>query len=320
MLGFFKKLNKQENKSSNSRRITSDKPANSGDFVINKKSEGLEKKTLSSKIHSEKVRGFVRHFLQFLFVLTVTSGIALLCAAGYRHATTSSYFEFKNAVVSGNERLGEQDLLKAADIKLGQNIFSIDINAVKNNIQENAWVQDVNIVRRLPGTLAIRIVEHKPRALINFDVLYLVNDTGKVFKRWVRGDPISSPIITGISREEYLSSPSTVENVLCDAIDLADRYAASGLERTAPLQEIYREPDMGFSMTVGEDPIYIKFGKGPYKKKITRLGELLSRFAQEKQRPEQIFFDNEIRPDRITVKMKQGENVEEKTINKKKIE
>jgi hypothetical protein len=101
-----------------------------------------------------------------------------------------------------------------------------------------------------------------------------------------------------------------VETILCDAIDLADRYTASGLERIAPLQEIFREEDDGFSLTVGTDPTYVKLGKGPYKTKLTRLSTLLARLMRERQRPGQIFFDNEIRPDRITVKFKEKQTEE----------
>jgi hypothetical protein len=144
-------------------------------------------------------------------------------------------------------------------------------------------------------------------ALVNLDVLYLVDDMGRVFKRWAKEDPLPSPVITGISREHYIEHPKQVEMILCDAVDLSNRYKSGALQKLAPLDEVHREADGGFALTAGADPVYIKFGRGPYRKKLARLSTLMARLAREGGRPAIIFFDNEVRPDRITVKMKPDE-------------
>jgi cell division protein FtsQ len=96
--------------------------------------------------------------------------------------------------------------LTSAGITLGVNIFAIDLASARQKLLENPWVESAEIVRRLPGSIFIRIQERKPRALVNLDVLYLVDDMGRVFKRWVRGDPVLSPVVIGISRETYIQS------------------------------------------------------------------------------------------------------------------
>lgn len=296
MLGFLKKNKGAENGQSGNRRRTEPMKSPAPFAAMPEETHSVAK--------GPRIQGLAKQVLQFLLAAIVTAFMVFLAVAAYRHATSSDYFKFVEVEISGNDRLTREEILSAAGLTLGTNIFSTDVLSAKSLLLQNSWIENAEVVRRLPGKVTIRVTEHKARALVNFDVLYLVDDTGKVFKRWVRGDTIPSPVITGISREEYIQSPGTVEGVLCDAIDLAARYAAMGLERSAPLQEIYREPDMGFSLTVGEDPIYIKFGRGPYKQKLTRLSALLKRLAQENKRPGQIFFDNEIRPDRITVKLK----------------
>jgi hypothetical protein len=56
------------------------------------------------------------------------------------------------------------------------------------------------------------------------------------------------------------------------------------------------------------EPVYVKFGGGPYRKKIKRLAAVLNRLRRDGHSPSMIYFDNEIRPNRITVKLRIKEN------------
>ncbi len=300
MLGVLKKRKKEEAIAmfANRRRV----PVEKAESKVN-----AELSDDAASLRTARFSGAAKVALQLVLAAGATAFVVLGGIAAYRHATTSDYFKFATVEISGNSRLKNDEVLSAAGLNLGTNIFSTDVVRAEAGLLQNPWIETAEVIRHLPGTIVIRVTERKARALVNLDVLYLVDDMGRVFKRWVRGDPVPSPIITGISREEYIQSPSSIEAVLCDALDLADRYTSVGLERTMPLQEIFREPDLGFSLTVGEDPVYVKFGKGPYKKKLARLAQLLRRLAGDNKRPGQIFFDNAIRPDRITVKLKREE-------------
>jgi cell division protein FtsQ len=254
-----------------------------------------------------KLRGWMRGVLRACFALAVTGLVVLAGAGAYRHATTSDYFAFKVAEISGGKRLGDASILEAAGLVQGQNIFSVDVARVRRALLTHPWIAEAEVARQLPGRLRIDIVERRAKVMVNFDVLYLVDDTGKVFKRWKWGDPIPSPVVTGIAREEFVESSEAVEDILRDAIDLADRYRASGLEKVAALAEIHREMDGGFSLTVGDDPTYVRFGRPPYRNKLVRLAALFFRLNQDGNTPAVIYFDNEIRPDRITVKLKKDD-------------
>lgn len=254
-----------------------------------------------------RVHSWFRTLARLGLAGVITAAVVFAGVMGYRHITTSSYFAFRDPDITGEQRLSEAEILDTGGLTLEENIFGIDLASVKRKLLGHPWIAEADVGRKLPGKLEIRIVERKARAIVNFDVLYLVDDTGKVFKRWKRGDPMPTPVITGISREQFVENSASVEDILRDAIDLADRYRASGLNKQAALAEIHWEMDGGFSLTAGDDPVYIRFGKGPYRNKLTRLSTLLAKLASDKARPAIIYFDNEIRPDRITVKLKRDE-------------
>jgi len=240
-----------------------------------------------------------------LFVAGLVTG---LCVWGgvlaYRHATSADYFAVDEIALAGNERLCETEVFAVGKVALGMNIFSVDVDEVAARLRGQPWIADAAVSRQLPRSLSIEVVERKAEAMVLFDVPYLVDDAGEVFKRWVAGDPRPRPILTGFTREEFANDEEIVRAGIRDAIALARRYRSTGIERRAPLHEIHREVGGSFSLTIGEDAFYVKFGKGPYRKKLRRLSSLLTQIERDGQRPAMVFFDNEVRPDRVTVKVK----------------
>ena len=232
---------------------------------------------------------------------------ALLAAGGvlaYGHATSAEYFAVDEIRIDGHKRLGRTEVLAVARVEPGMNIFAVDVDEVADRLRAHPWIADAAASRQLPRSLAMEVVERKAEAMVLFDVPYLLDDSGEVFKRWVAGDPRPRPILTGFTREEFAVDEEIVRTGIRDAISLARRYRAAGIERRAPLHEIHHEVDGSFSLTIGEDPFYVRFGKGPYRSKLRRLASLLVQIERDKQRPAVVFFDNEVRPDRVTVKIK----------------
>jgi cell division protein FtsQ len=240
-----------------------------------------------------------------LLVAGLVTGLAVWGGVlAYEHATSADYFAVDEIRIDGNKRLSQTEVLAVAQVEHGMNIFAVDVDEVAQRLRAHPWIADATASRRLPRSLAMEVVERRAEALVLFDVPYLLDDSGEVFKRWVAGDPRPRPIFTGFTREEFAADEEIVRAGVRDAIALARRYRAAGIERRAPLHEIHHEVDGSFSLTIGEDPFYVRFGKGPYRKKLRRLAELLVQIERDKQRPAVVFFDNEVRPDRVTVKVK----------------
>jgi cell division protein FtsQ len=224
----------------------------------------------------------------------------------YGHATSAAYFAVDDVAVTGASRLDEQAVLETAGFARGMNVFRIDTEGMTRALEAHPWVLDATVRRRIPRSVSIEIRERRPEALVLFDLPYLIDDTGEIFKRWAPGDPVPQPIITGFSREQFLLDGDGVGESIREAIAFARRYRASGLERLAPLAELHREVDGGISAVVGGDPFTVRFGAGPYRQKLARLATLLDRMRHDGQQPAMIYFDNEVRPDRVTVKVKAG--------------
>ena len=89
-------------------------------------------------------------------------------------------------------RLQRDQILKAADLREGENIFRVNLAQVHDGLQQLPQVDEVQVVRKLPGEIDIRIVERKPIAWITSekeisdpfasDVAFLIDARGVLMK------------------------------------------------------------------------------------------------------------------------------------------
>ena len=125
----------------------------------------------------------------------------ILSAAGYlgaREGAKRLFFENPEYHVQTIElqtdgTLQREQVLKAADLHEGANIFSVNLAKVRDRIQQLPQADEVEIVRKLPSEIDIRIVERKPVAWITSekeitdpfasDAAFLVGARGVLMKQ-----------------------------------------------------------------------------------------------------------------------------------------
>ena len=100
-------------------------------------------------------------------VFIIVTGISL----GVREGTRRFFFEnpdyrLTNIEVQTDGTLQREQILKEADLHEGENIFTVNLGRVHDRLQELPQVDDVQVVRQLPGEIDIQIVERKPVAWI----------------------------------------------------------------------------------------------------------------------------------------------------------
>lgn len=91
----------------------------------------------------------------------------------------SSIFDLKleKVSISGNKVLKEEEVLKILSLKPGTSIFGLSVRSLAMKLEENPWVMEAHVSRRLPDGLNVKIVERKPLALLE------ANETGYLIDR-----------------------------------------------------------------------------------------------------------------------------------------
>ena len=129
-------------------------------------------------------------------------------------------------VISPLKHVSGFDLIRLSGVKKGDNIVTLSLAKVRQNLLRYPWIREVRLSRRIPARLLIWVEEQEPVALLEYPesasntastastagtALYLVNYEGVAFKKAESGDPKDLPILTGIAQEEIASRlPSLV--------------------------------------------------------------------------------------------------------------
>jgi cell division protein FtsQ len=112
-----------------------------------------------------------------LVVLSRVMLVAVLCSAVYLGAREAARrlfienpdYQLKTIELQTDGTLQREQVLRAADLREGENIFSVNLARVRDRIQELPQVDDVEVMRKLPGEIDIRVVERKPVAWLTSD-------------------------------------------------------------------------------------------------------------------------------------------------------
>ena len=193
-------------------------------------------------------------------VLVVFSRLVLLaglCAAVYlgaREAARRFFFENPDYRVNTIElqtdgTLQREQVLKVADLREGENIFSVNLARVRERLQRLPQIDEVEVVRKLPGEIDIRMVERKPVAWITgekqisdpfvSEAAFLVDARGVLMKeKKLLPEYLGLPLILGCSSESLDEGKVVQSSEAKTALDLLRLSTRSFMQMRFQIREI----------------------------------------------------------------------------------
>jgi len=105
-------------------------------------------------------------------------GLLFVYFAGYSGyaLANSSLFDVAVISVEGNTVVSRDEILVLSGLSTGANLLKISPVRVETSISTQPYIKDVDVSRSFPDTVAIRVSERTPFALISCDERYLVLD------------------------------------------------------------------------------------------------------------------------------------------------
>ena len=146
----------------------------------------------------------VRPFLLILFLCVLSFffvSIGLLKL--YQYLYNSKKFRIRKILIKGGNNEIEDCVDKIIGhvlTQMNQNILFLDKSFLIVMIKMNPWIKSVNIERKLPDTLVIKVKKKVPTSLILINnSLFYVDSNANIFKIKEKNDPFYDlPVITGI--------------------------------------------------------------------------------------------------------------------------
>ena len=163
--------------------------------MTNKNNQKQEEKTKQKM--SKKQRQILKKKKRIKLMLKFTA-LLIIIIAGIIFALVSPIFNIKEINVSNNEQINAETIISLSQLNLGQNIFKFNKNKVNKNIKTNAYIESVEIKRKLPNKVQIQIEERKQEYNVEFLNGYAyINNQGYILQ--ISEEKQALPTIQGIS-------------------------------------------------------------------------------------------------------------------------
>src|SRR5213596_1803727 len=196
----------------------------------------------------------VRRVMGVLSKVILTAVIVAAAYLGMREAARRLFFEnpdfqLKTIELQTDGTLQREQVLKEADLREGENIFRVNLARVHDQIQQLPQVDEVQVVRKLPGEIDIRVVERKPVAWITSekeisdpfasDAAFLVDARGVLMKqKKLLPEYLGLPLILGCSGESLEAGKAVQSPEAKTALELLRLSTRSFLQMRFQIREI----------------------------------------------------------------------------------
>ena len=246
----------------------------------------------------------LRNLAGFLLIASVSLGAAW---GVRRYLMTSPRFSLEQVEIEGQRTRTKEQLLDRAHIKMGVNVFTIDLASVRSAILGDPYVERATLARRLPDTLLVTIEERVPVAIVVIGAdAFLVTREGLTFKHLELGDPSDLPVITGLGPELAETDHEAFAAQVRRALDVALDYQQSQLGPKMTLQEIHWEAG-NVSLAVGSQAqgvVSLTLGQPPWRRKLEEASRVVAELERRGQKPDVIMLDQSARPERVVARVR----------------
>lgn len=125
-----------------------------------------------------------------------------LLAAGAALSLTV-FFKIESVTAVGADKYPPGEIVAASGISAGDNLFRVDVAAVKDKLMaEFPYIEEVAVRHKLPNAIQLEITQCKPAGVLSDSGEFLViTREGKVLERGLLFIPENVPLIKGIDTE-----------------------------------------------------------------------------------------------------------------------
>lgn len=212
-------------------------------------------------------------------IVSIAGLLAFSMVYAYNFAMCADYFQLKNTVVNGCNRVSKEQIVELAGISPSMNILTVNLEKMARTIENDLWIKNASVGREFPDRLVIEVVERDAAALLKKGKdLYIVDRGREVFKKFEAGDSTDAPVLTGFYRDERIR-----EYLLEQTFEFLD-YLSEGdnFPRAWNVSEIYVDDVHDFSV-VTDNRLFLNLGFGDYGKKLKRLKRVMTDLARKNQ-------------------------------------
>lgn len=182
---------------------------------IKKNTNNTRKKvTKSSENITKNKKKNTKKSVQAIIVKGIIKWTVLLTAlvAAFIFFITSPLFNTATVEVVNNEKIATDTIVSLSEIKIGENIYKTSSKKIKENVKQNAYIESVEVSRKLPDKIQISVKERKTTYMLEFANSYAyINNQGYILE--ISQEKVDVPIISGYTtKEDEIKTGNRINN------------------------------------------------------------------------------------------------------------
>ena len=279
-------------------RATTPRPRAKNERVSNSR-QRRQQHLLDVRVRSHKAtRHRNRRVLVAISKIGLTAAVCTGLFIGVRFGAKRLFFEnpdyrLSQIEVQTDGTLQREQILKTADLREGENIFSVNLARVQEHLLQLPQVDEVQVVRKVPGEIDIRITERKPVAWITSEkqisdpfaseVAFLVDARGILMKeKKLLPEYLGLPLITGCTSESLEAGKIVDSFEAKAALELLRLSTRSFMQTRFQIREI--DVSKGYCLLVSDkNHTRVTFGFDNLDAQLQRLEQFLVYADDSKQ-------------------------------------
>lgn len=210
----------------------------------------LDVKVRSRSATQQRNRRVLVGISKLLLITGLCAGAYLGIRAGVkRFFFDNPDYRLSTIDVQTDGSLPREQILKTADLREGENIFRVNLAKVHDRLQQLPQVDEVQVVRKLPGEIDVTIVERRPIAWITSekdvadpfasDVAFLVDARGVLMKeKKLLPEYLGLPLISGCTAESLEAGKIVQSLEAKSALELLRLSTRSFMQTRFQIREI----------------------------------------------------------------------------------
>jgi len=117
---------------------------------------------------------------------------------------SSNFCNIKEVIIKGNDCLSEDEIFFNSGIKLGENIFKLDLKKSINSLKQKPRIKEVEIKRVIPNKIIISLTEREAAAIVHIGEEYFFSTKeGMVLSKIDRPEEgFALPLLSGLEINE----------------------------------------------------------------------------------------------------------------------
>ncbi|MBU0528255.1 FtsQ-type POTRA domain-containing protein [bacterium] len=237
---------------------------------------------------------YFNKIIKILITACTFTALVTLVWVSFSWAEYTQLFENPNIVFAGNSIVDEAEyksfLLKEY---YGSNIFTEDLSAISNRIEEHPYIAGVRVSKHFPKGILIEVSERYPVALINHNPLLLIDNNNVVLPFRSNSFDYQIPILSNFEFTDDLFpvGKQTLSTAAIDVVQFLNRIKKEYPQLYQNLSEVRLSKYNDYELILVDEPTKIVIGQSITWSKILVLKEFEKSISGRKTLTDYAYLD-----------------------------